>query len=84
MHHQIQAVAGKGAVLADLPKTASGDRRIPLPTYLLDMLKRRREEQLREMVEAGGQLEPMDTRRPAHCHDLHATGRAASPPEAGS
>lgn len=58
VHRQIQAVAGKGAILVDLPKTAAGDRRIPLPSYLLDMLKRRREDQLREMIEAGDSWNP--------------------------
>ncbi|WP_347134772.1 tyrosine-type recombinase/integrase, partial [Staphylococcus aureus] len=60
VHQQLQNIPGKGLVRVALPKTAKGDRLIDLPEYLIDMLAKRRADQLREMLEAGDEWAPWE------------------------
>lgn len=55
IEQQIQQIPGKGAVIVSDTKTASGTRTLVLPTYLMDMLKETRQQQLRDRVKHGNE-----------------------------
>lgn len=53
IEQEVLPIRGKGDMLIPHVKTSSGFRTVALPDYLMAMLKRTREQQLREMAERG-------------------------------
>jgi integrase len=53
IRQQLQQVSGQGTILVPYTKSDSGIRTIPVPEFIMTMLATTRENQLREMLEAG-------------------------------
>jgi integrase len=60
IRQQLQSISGRGTVLVEYVKTGASERTVPLPDFIVEMLRETRTRQLVEMAAAGAKWNPWE------------------------